>query len=497
MAKPTGTMRHLQYPLNLSLAPDAITPDEPINEKVLDWATTDNDEKVTVTLTLSLNEYVALASCVDVGSDIAYGENAILLWFIWVRSINSMAFCDQVNDCITTNLSTQIALNNTLLGNGFLNPDQIQPIDPQMQNRFPESQRDNEAAPPPDACDNDALWAGILEIVERLDQMGLDFLEKVTSANDTAERVVNLIDSVPIFGGIVADVLTNFTDIAQDIENAYVAHSSIQEQEELACKLFELVCNDCRYPTYDEFYELYSNAGITGIQDIQSYGVTAALDYIIGSNGLANAVVWYTLNTIILYTLYLGSTFAGKRGVKWLEIWADIGEDAPSNGWELLCEECANEWCYEFEFDDAAYWVAGGRASPIWTATYSVGQWQATLGSNAAFTIHLPLPLGTIITEIQYQSLITGGQSGGPGLSFQDTDVGSDTGVEIVRENGDGQTHGLQTYTYPIANYEMVNESIQFHISGSASGNDRTATVYRIRLTGVGVDPMLSGTVCP
>lgn len=351
----TSKMRPIHYPLDRTQKPSAITPNEPITDLTLDWPTTDSNERISVQFELSLNEYIALASSIDVGRDIAYGDDSMKIWWIWVRSVNTMSFCTQVDDCINNNVSTQVALNNTLLSNGVVNPDQIQPISPQMDNRFPVILRQTDAAPPPPSCDKDALWAGILEIVTRLDSMGLDFLEQTVANNDKAERITNIIDIVPLFGDVVADVITVFADNAQDIENAYVAHSSLQVLEETACALFELVCEECRYPTFDEIYDYYASYGISGIQDIASYGITAAMDYLIGTNGLGNAVVWYTMNSTVLYTLYLGGTWLGKRGTKWLEIYADIGEDAPNNGWELLCDGCEGDWCHTFDFSIDQY----------------------------------------------------------------------------------------------------------------------------------------------
>lgn len=98
-----GNERDLIYLLNKSLVPYADTPQTPtILNHPFTWPTTDNDERVNILLNLSLNEYIALSSCVDVGSDIAYGEDAILMWWIWVRSVLSTdpeATLSETGDC--------------------------------------------------------------------------------------------------------------------------------------------------------------------------------------------------------------------------------------------------------------------------------------------------------------------------------------------------------------------------------------------------------------
>lgn len=402
-------MRPIQYPINRSQGLEYDTGIGNTADNPFTWQTSDNDELVSITLTLSLNEYVALASAIDVGRDIAYGGASLAIWWIWVRSINPMAFCDQVDNCITTNLTTQIAINNTLLSNGIVNPDQIQPVEPQMNNRFPSSSRNQDVSTPPASCDKDKLWTGTLEMVTRLDDLARDFLEGVIASNDKAERVANVIDIVPIFGDIAADIITLFTDVAPDLLNAYNAHSSVIQLEENACSLFELVCNECRYPTYDEMFSHYSNLGISGVEDLTNYGVTAAMDFMIGSNGLANAVVWYTAQSVALYTLYLGATYANRRGTKWLSIWANIGEDAPNNGWELLCSGCQPQWCYETDFTTGSKF--GTYANNTDEGTWNGFGWNdSDLGSgqHSVLTIRLDFPTPAYVTSVEVWYEITG-----------------------------------------------------------------------------------------
>lgn len=381
MATITGTLRKINYPLNRNYQVVSASQTGSLVEPVLDWTTLDPDEVVSITLNLSLNEYIALASAIDVGRDIAYGNNSSLIWWIWVRAVNPMAFCEQVDDCIENNPSTIITINNTLLSSGVVNPDQIQPDSNEMDNRFPLPQREQDSAPPPPGCDKDALWSGILEIVERLDKQGLDFLEGIVAENDKVERITNIVDIVPLFGDIAADVITIVSDIAQDLENAYVAHSSQTVLEDTACALFELVCEECRYPTYDEIYAHYANAGITGIDDIANITLTGIVDFMIQSNSLGNLFVWYTMNSVALFIMGLGGTFAGKRGVKNLEIWADYGENTPDDSWKLLCDGCLDTWCYLFDFtvNNGAFLITD---NPGWSPDF--GSWSAT-GWEAVF----------------------------------------------------------------------------------------------------------------
>lgn len=76
----------------------------------LSWPFAEHDEQTEIVLRLSLDEYVALASCVDVGSDIAYGSEALRLWWTWTKSFlgeNMIKDCNDVIDCMADINATQ------------------------------------------------------------------------------------------------------------------------------------------------------------------------------------------------------------------------------------------------------------------------------------------------------------------------------------------------------------------------------------------------------
>lgn len=482
-------MRPIQYPLNRSQGLEYNTGlIETIDEPFL-WSVEDPDERVSITLNLSLNEYVALASAIDVGRDIAYGQASLAIWWLWVRSVNPMAFCEQVNDCIDTNTATQISINNMVQSFGFINPDTIDPIAPQMPTRFPPEERAEEIYPPPASCDLDELWGGILEVVTRLDEIGLDFLQDVVSHNDKAERIANIIDLVPLFGDIAADVITIFSDIAPDLRNGYVAHSSQQVLEETACALFELVCEECRYPTYQEYYDHYASAGISGVQDIASYGITALMDYLIGTNGLANAVIWYTMNVGVLFTLYLGGTFLNRRGTKWLGIWASIGEENPSSAWEVLCDGCEPPYCYNFDFlsTDGLWYLNPSRLFGDWiTAVGWTSVWGSVSGGwDERLYIWRDCELEESITKITVTMEVTGILGGAPNITTQVVD-------HYLALYGETKQYALGTnelvweITDGRANCQQIRITT---VAGSGAEDDIEIVFTSIKVEGVSPNP--------
>lgn len=276
----------------------------------------------------------------------------------WNELIDMVEFdiCDCVADCIDTSALVQSALANaidtqTIIQNsintivqnaGTIDPDTINPDIALIPTRFPQAERDNNIHIPPAACDKDALWAGIRETVERLDDGARQFLEQAVAQADKAERAANIVSAIPLVGDLASALITTFSELAPDLLNLFNAYSSAANIDDTACAMFEIVCQECRYPTYQEYWNHYSNAGISGLDDIGSLTFTAITDLLFGTQNLAALVAYHTIISYQLYVLYLGSKFTSYRGTKWLNIWADIGEDNPDNGWELLCDGCAD-----------------------------------------------------------------------------------------------------------------------------------------------------------
>lgn len=98
----TADRRALEYPLTSSLVLSAvISEDEPDcggSSSVI--FPDDPDERTVIPFLLSLNEYNVLASAIDVGSDIAYGADAIAVMWLWLRNTRCMEMiCDWIQDC--------------------------------------------------------------------------------------------------------------------------------------------------------------------------------------------------------------------------------------------------------------------------------------------------------------------------------------------------------------------------------------------------------------
>lgn len=116
MSEYDGGPRPLPWPLKNPLVYSRTTEDDtepPASSFV--WPE-DSDERVPVIFNLSLNEFVVLASTIDVGSDIAYGVDAIRVWWLWDRMMReNVAICAAIIDCIQNDADVQQALRDFMV----------------------------------------------------------------------------------------------------------------------------------------------------------------------------------------------------------------------------------------------------------------------------------------------------------------------------------------------------------------------------------------------
>lgn len=409
---------------------------------------TSNELKLTVTS----QQYMLLLSAAINGANRFFPDNWIEVLYPLIKAGKEYAMdCQSVADCIETSTEVTNALT--------YNNDQYATTDPNylseagtesttiINNRFPPAEREQEIFDAPPGCDKDKLWAAIRYIVERIDDNGRQMLERIVTKVDIWEKVIEFVGTVPIVGELAENVLKAFVGSVQDLLNAYDAHSSQTAMDEIACDLFEMVCAECRYPTFNEIADYYANFGITGVQDWVNLSLKAIVDYVTGSNGLAGLVVYFTVNTFQLWVLYAEATFVNASKAKVLRIWADIGEDYANNGWELLCNACADtSWAYELDLTQALpAWVTVANGNWV----NGVGVTAVDVGSPAQSTVNILITLNEVYSMLRFSLQYERSSDG----SFNDdtriigyTAYPSSTGRENWFEE-DEAAHGYQLVT--------------------------------------------------
>lgn len=488
--------RDLQYPLDRSLVAETDTGNETIADPQLSWSTLDNDERVDIVLNISLNEFIGLASCIDVGSDIAYGDDAILLWWTWVRSLSNVDLCEAISDCITNNSGTQTALTQFIQNSGIADPNYGSPTTPMIPTRFPLSERQAEIKAPPAGCDKDTLWAGIREVVQRLDDNGRDFLEDLNVIADKIERVNELIALVPVIGSMLQSITIQFVEVVPDLLTLYNSFSSEAELDNLACELFEIVCNECRYPTYEETIDMYAGGASTEFQGWINLAVQAAL--IAGQSliGFGGEVVYRSLITMQLFFMYNKSRFNLAYNQETLGLWASLGEDFPNDNWEALCDGCdePTNWCWDsdltiytnFDWSGASGTQhLGVLSGSEWVKSFDT--WSGGQGSGVGVEWALGQTIGAeeIYTEFQATEGTTGAGFGSVYpcriILFENSTTRYDSGIVTP-------AFGATNHTYDLTGIGNFNR-IRVYMAISRDDDSNVGILEKLEVRGSGSNP--------
>lgn len=356
-------IRVLPYPLKEPLTHDSQPVEGEIVHFTPDMFPSDPDERVTIGLHLSLNEYVTLASAIDIGRDIGYGENSFEVWHLWSKALRTVSImsCDDFIDCLETSPDVRQSFFTFVTQAGFSNPNRAFPTGTTVLDRNAPGALDEDVKSL-STCNLDALWGGIRHgIVQRMDDNARTVLENLAAINDVPERLQTLLDTIPVIGDLAEFFATNLTQVIPDLLNLYEAHSSEENLDEIACALFAIVCDECRYPTYTEIYDYYKSLGLASGTDIAEMTLQIMTDFVTGSALTAAQVAYFTIQTWQLWTWYIQATFNGKSGTRTLIDYATLGEDFGSNNWFQLCDTC-NEpyrvWVWDFTTQGQGGWYA-------------------------------------------------------------------------------------------------------------------------------------------
>lgn len=385
-------------------------------------------------------------------------------------SCEDIMACENVADCIDNDVTVQLALNTTIINAGIVNSNVINSNVTILTDRIPDPEVQEIAETGSDPCDLDAIWAGIRSMVERIDGNGRDILEDLSVINDKIEQWAELIDLVPILGDTIKDISDLFTEQLPDILNQYNSASSPTFLDNVACDLFSMVCNDCRYPTFDEILNYFGSHSYVALPNMNTVTYGTIWDIVKAVPLLVPEPLWYTINAWQCLTLAFDGLFNRSYGKKSFEIWASFGEDNPNDNWIILCDGCP-EPAYEITFD----FTLGSAVPPnsMNAGTYSSGSgwWQGSnLANDRLVYWSIPTGIGLVHNEIEIDYKMGGG-------------IGNDTAY-INMQGALGNTH-LNYVTDWTVESVPINDNAGSLVKTVATNNRLTynTQIYVRRLT--------------
>lgn len=403
--------RSLPFPLGDSEYPEHVEPASGVAPNVTpDFFPYDEpDTLIDLHFKMSMSQFTAIASAIDIGRDIGFGERSYELWRTWCKALigEITVNCEDIAECIESELTTNIDLQNsvaiTVNESGFGNPNSVNPTLTKLADRNDAGYQDEEIGELSLECDLNQLWGGIrYGIVERLDEAARDLLEDLALIPDIAERLIVFADIVPVIGDLAEGLAFQVSEVVPDLQNLFNSHSSLEVLDEIACDLFSMVCADCRYPTMGEVLDYYFSRSLGGVIAGSATLETLAqalVDVITGSASVA----YFTIVSWELWILNAQATFAGLNGGKAISRMVELGEDFGNDNWQTLCDGCNENYAIlYYDFKQSTYnsypTAGGGFAQP--QGTWFAGQgWRADkIGSGLGagnFCAYIGIPFNS------------------------------------------------------------------------------------------------------
>lgn len=298
---------------------------------IFEWETEDPDEKVIIQLELSLNEYVALASAVDVGRDIAYASDSYLIWWIWVRAKTMVDWCVKVLNCLMTDGDVQAYLNG-LIASGVQNAAGYPLTQSQMAQNLSNTTD----------CDLDELWGSCLYTVQILNRLNEDFLEQMEALTNNQEIVAYVVGAIPILETLPIDEFIGIADkVREFVAEFYAAGYDVDFEQEMACDIFCLARQNSCVLNMDVLIDYFFGraSAVEGFEDAWQTALTIVGAMANWQEMTGEKVVLVMMAANVGFLSFLNSAFGMDFGEFSLKARSGI----PDDDWETICDECACE----------------------------------------------------------------------------------------------------------------------------------------------------------
>lgn len=317
--------RKLSWDLSFTLVANRTTENdgEDCEPVVFNWPE-DSDERVLVPFHLSLNEYNVLASAIDVGSDIAFGEDAIRVTWLWLRNMRcKVDLCAMIADCIATSPGAQEALRDFITGDQVIN------------NHFTEitqslTTEQITGTIMPNDCANANVAGRVVALVERFNIIIEDAFDIIEVGTNDEEKIAAIIEGIPGLGiAPIDDILDFMQDLLEDFSENYSAAVTEEWKDDVEEDLYCLALGkpDCAL-TYQDLFEYFQARAGSGLNILST--IFDVIDFVRDGDFNTDDLVASGMYAILLGFLLTGQEFFGMNLPR---IGAITRDALPSSKW--------------------------------------------------------------------------------------------------------------------------------------------------------------------
>ena len=373
----------------------------------------DPDERTLVPFYLSQREYTAIASAIDVGSDIAFGTDAIRVWWLFVKNMRypvpicdliteALLTCEDVQTAIATLIATspviQDALSEFVINNQAINQ-HIQDI---ANTAVLTAAERGMNLLKPDVCDYGYTFNQASTFVFLLNQLVEDLFEAIEVGTNGLERAEKLVSAIPGVGGLLPfdEIIGLADDLIDNVKEDYLGAYDQGLYDDLRCGLWCTFKDTCGL-NIDEALAYYQDKLGSTLPQNPIDTLQAILSFL-ALGDIPGDFPVYAMHLLVIAAMRAGQELFGINFAQ-LGLRITAAGDEVDNDWETLCDECVEpvSTCHEWNFVltsgstdsiDGTWPVS----SPYGVSTYSSGTGWIRPGSFIRannVTITFPTPV--------------------------------------------------------------------------------------------------------
>lgn len=487
-----GNERELRFPLNENFSNVGETqPLPPTIPYLNEWSTEDPDEKVKVSLDISLNEYVIIASAIDSGRDISFSDQSIAVWDLWITILSSLNFCQDVADCITDPSSPAYEAVVNIAS------EQSQNAIRDYAQSLNTSDLTGNSNP---TCDKDILFGQCLQLVEYMDTINKDVLEIIEVATNPVEGVASVVGSISGVDESNADAFLEWVAfIQQSIEDNYDAQITQSYLEARACEIFCVaVNNNCSIdPT--TLFNIWRDRLNSQLQIDNLIG--EAILYLISGVWTGEEIADFMFFSQLAFRSMWGY-IVGETAYNDIDFRLKMFANDPNPDWALLCPTCVIEWEWDSDFTNSqniwlpriltsppnsgnpqATWSNGVGYSSVDNEQPPNGYWRVT---GIATSFNETIKIDEVEVEINW---INGDLA--PTTRAFEISVGIPGNVQRLQLNSNELIPGNQTLTLQVSNIDATFISVYVRSSANPAPPtySGTAEIVSVNVKGTDTNP--------
>lgn len=316
------------------------------------------------------DEILAIRSSIEVGAPIAYPDsynpivNIIEQAFQFPNQIpegSCMEICQLIIDCIMDTPELRDLISSVAIGG----------VTAQLTDEKNETIEGSDISGGQSAtCNDDNLFGMTTGLVDLINNLAVDLSEQITAATNTAARIGDGIEAIPIIGVLPFDDALQFTEsFLGDIAENYDASYTELVRDQFRCDLFCLAGdNDCIL-TFGMIFDYFNGLLAESL-------TTVDLDDLLESvtqGAFAGVELVYAWHAFVSGMMLFGTSILNIDSIKMAKMVGALWND-PDSDWAIICD-CPDTWYWEDDFaNDENIW------SPVNQGYGDLADWVDTVG---------------------------------------------------------------------------------------------------------------------